>query len=219
MIGNSLDFKKAYSLANELLCSSNTIDTFPFSPQKLVKEKSNIRCRSYSKAIKYGLDIRDFGSESATIFKKGEKEIIFYNDSKPENHTRFSILHEFGHGYLKHDFNDKCIDSYHKFEVEANFFSAQLLMPEQIIRELLHRGVGINKTFIQNYFGVSEEAAQKRIETLAKTNYEWRSREEKEFDDIILMKYSAFINSIKPKYSYFDYDYEEEMQKQRDSWY
>ena len=219
MKDNSVDFKKAYSPANELLYSSQTIDTFPFSPQKLVKEKSDISCRSYSKAIKYGVDIRDFGSDSATIFRIGEKEIIFYNNSMPENHTRFSILHEFGHGYLKHDFTDKSEDSYRKFEIEANFFSAQLLMPEQIIRELQRRGVSVNKTFLQNYFGVSEQAAEKRIETLAKTNYEWRSREEKAFDDIILMKYSAFIDGIKPKYSYYDSDYEEEMQKQRDSWY
>lgn len=219
MTDNSLDFKKAYSSANELLCSSEAIEAFPFSPQKLVKEKSDIRCRSYSKAIKHGVDIRDFGSDSAAIFRMGEKEIIFYNESKPENHTRFSILHEFGHGYLKHDFTDKRESSYRKFEIEANFFSAQLLMPEQIIRELQRRGVGINKTFLQNYFGVSEEAAKKRIETLAKTNYEWRSREEKEFDDIILTKYSAFIDSIKPRYSYYDDDYEDDMQRQRDSWY
>lgn len=218
MTDNSPDFKKAYSSANELLCLSEVISTFPFSPQKLVKEKSDIRCRTYSKALKYGVDIRDFGSKSATIFRKGAKEIIFYNESKPENHTRFSILHEFGHGYLKHDFTDKREASYHKFEVEANFFSAQLLMPEQVLRELQYRGVAINKAFLQNYFGVSEEAAEKRIGTLARTNYEWRSREEKEFDDIILMKYSAFIDNIKPKYSYFDSDYEEEMQRQRDSW-
>ena len=80
MIDNSIDFKKAYSSANELLCSFKAIDTFPFSPQKLVKEKSAIRCKSYSKAIKHGVDIRDFGSDSATIFRMGEKEIIFYND-------------------------------------------------------------------------------------------------------------------------------------------
>lgn len=219
MINNLLNFKKAYSSANELLCSSEAIDTFPFLPQKLVKEKSDIRCRSYSKAMKYGVNIRDFGSDSATIFRMGEKEIIFYNDSKPENHTRFSILHEFGHGYLKHDFTDKCAASYRKFEIEANFFSAQLLMPEQIIRELQRRGIGISKAFLQNYFGVSEDAAKKRIETLARTNYEWRSREEKMFDDIILTKYSDFIEKIKPSYSYYDLDYEEELQQQRNSWY
>lgn len=32
MKDNSVDFKKAYSSANELLYSSQTIDTFPFSP-------------------------------------------------------------------------------------------------------------------------------------------------------------------------------------------
>lgn len=66
---------------------------------------------------------------------------------------------------------------------------------------------------------MSYEAADKRINTLARTNMEWRSRAEREFDDIILMKYAAFIDRIRPQKSYFDYEAEEERQRQRYSWY
>ncbi len=71
-------------------------------------------------------------------------------------------------------------------------------MPEQILRECQNRGARINRFFLQTNFGVSAQAADKRIETLARTNVEWRSRAEKEFDDIILIKYADFLNRICP---------------------
>ncbi len=214
-----LDFKKAYTSANEILYSSKTITSFPFSPKKLIKEKSGIVCRSYEKALEYGVDIHDFGSDSATIFEYHGKNIIFYDQTKPEPHINFSLLHEFGHYYLKHDLNEKRNDVYGKYEIETNFFSAQILMPEQILRECIKRGAALSYSFLQQKFGVSREAAEKRMSTLARTESAWRSRQEKEFDDVILLKYSAFIDSISPKSSYFDYEYEEEMQSKRNSWY
>ena len=78
-----------------------------------------------------------------------------------------------------HDFSKKDEDTYHRYEVETNYFAAQLLMPEQILRECQNRGTRINRFFLQTNFGVSAQAADKRIETLARTNVEWRSRAEK----------------------------------------
>lgn len=46
-------------------------------------------------------------------------------------------------------------------------------------------------------FGVSEQAAIKRIENLNQITWE-RSQIEKEYDDIILNKYLSWINSIVP---------------------
>lgn len=106
-----------------------------------------------------------------------------------------------------------------KYEIETNFFAAQLLMPEQILREFIRRGVAVNNVFLRQHFGVSREAAEKRLKTLARTNSEWRTRQEAEYDDIILAKYSSFIDSICPKSSYYDYEYEEDMQNQRDKWF
>ncbi len=215
----SLDFKKAYTAANELLVSSKSIASFPFSPKKLIKEKSGIVCRTYEKGLEYGVNIRDFGSESATIFRYHGKKIIFYDETKPEVHVKYSIIHEYGHDYLKHDLDKKDDETYRKYEIETNFFAAQLLMPEQILRELTRRGVAVNNDFLRKHFGVSREAAEKRIKTLARTNSEWRTRQEAEYDDIILTKYSSFIDSICPKSLYYDYEYEEDLQNQRDKWF
>lgn len=216
------DFASAYSKANEILVKSSVIDTFPYSPKALVKEQTSTPCRSYKKAReKYGVEMTAFGSESALLIEYQGRNIIFYDDTKPDTHIRFSILHELGHDVNGHDLSIKATDTekYHRYEVETNYFAAQLLMPEQIIRELQHRGVCITRQFLQKQFCVSGQAADKRIETLAKTNAEWRSRAEKEFDDIILLKYADFLNKISPINNYFDFEYEYARQQERNSWY
>lgn len=68
--------------------------------------------------------------------------------------------------------------------LQHNFF-----MPEQILRECRGRGKVLSTDYIVDSFGVSREAAEKRQKTMATTIYEWKSRAEKEYDDIILFKY------------------------------
>ena len=212
------DFAKAYSKANEIHVKSSVIKTFPFSAESLIKEQSDIVCCTYSKALKYGLDVRDFGSESAIIVVLGGRFILFYDDSKVKSHIEFSLIHEFGHCILGHKLGGVDKETYARYEVETNFFTAQILMPEQVIRELQKRHIGINNAFLQERFGVSSDAAEKRITTLAKTNVEWRSREEKEFDDIILNKYLPFVEAICPSSSLCDFEEELSTQAERDSW-
>ena len=92
-------------------------------------------------------------------------------------------------------------------------------MPEQVLNELKKRGAVITVDFLKKHFGVSEEAAQKRIETMGKINYDWRSTDEKLFDETILFKYKDFIDAISPKMSIeLWYENEYEMQLERDSW-
>ena len=147
------------------------------------------------------------------------RRIIFYNENKPLTHVKYSIIHEFGHDVNGHDLGTKDPDTYRCYEIETNFFAAQLLMPEQVLREVGRRGVKITKNFLIDRFEVSEAAAQKRLDTLAKTNSEWRSREEKEYDDVILHKFSAFIDDICPRKVTFDLEDEYETQRKRDSWF
>lgn len=212
-------FSKAYATANDYLASSSVIVGFPFSVKELIKEKTPYVCRSYKKAREYGLDIEAFGSDSAIITTLGSRSVIFYDETKPEPHINFSILHELGHKLLKHDFRDKRKESYDRFEIETNYFVAQLLMPEQLLREMQRRGVRITNLLLQSKFGVSSTAADKRIATLARTNAEWRSRAEKEFDDIIMSRYSEFINRNAPVRAVYDFEDEIERQRERDSWY
>lgn len=217
-----IDFAKVYGKANEILATSSVIETFPYKVGQLVKEQSDIRLCKYSKALlKFGNSMEQFGSESAVLIECNGAHIIFYNDAESERRIRFSIPHEFAHYVLGHKMNLKEDDPlYQKQEVEANCLAAQLVMPEQIIREIVRRGKTPTNDFLKETFNVSYTAAERRRESLATTEYEWRKREEKKYDDIILMKYATFIDKIAPKNSryYVDYGYEDNMQKLRDSW-
>lgn len=116
----------------------------------------------------------------------------------PHSHKEFSILHELGHKVNGHRLSGIDNETYRVYEVEANYFAAQLLLPEQILRELAQRGQSISIQFLKDHFGVSGEAAQKRIKTLCGTHPEWRKPYETEYDGKILSKYSAFLDSILP---------------------
>lgn len=213
------NFKQVYTVANEILLSAETIATFPFSVTKMIQEMTDINCCSFKRALRHGVDIAKLGSDSAIIAEHGGMTVIFYNDNENEQRVRFSLLHELGHYILNHDkdIQDKSI--YSKQEIEANCFAAQILMPEQMLMELQRRGKRINQEFLIEYFNVSREAATKRIETMHKLNYKYRTKSDKEFDDWLITKYNAFVDSIIPRQKSIDWFEEEyERQRDRDSW-
>lgn len=215
-------FKKIIEEANCILLSTESIQSFPFSVKKVVKEKFNIVCRSFEKGAMYGFNAFDFGSKDAILQKWNDRYIIFYNESNQVTKKRkvFSVGHEFGHFIMDHKLGDK--EKYGLYEIEANFFAAQLLMPEQVINELCRRGLEITKSNLQKWFGVSGEAAQKRMDTLRKVDYSNCTDYEKEMNNYIVKKFASFIDSIAPSPNLFnDFDpyEEEELQKERDSWY
>lgn len=220
MASKKPDFKKANILANEVLVASSTLVTFPVNTKDILKEWSDIRVLSFKCAQEYGVDIEAFGSEAAVIQCKNGRYMIFYNQDDYAPRVKFSILHEFGHYRFGHElkkYTDE--DKYGRLEIEANCFAAQILMPEQVINELKNRGAVITRDFLKKNFGVSEAAAQKRLETMEKINYEWRTADEQIFDETILFKYKEFIDSILPKRNQKNWFEDElEMQFERDSW-
>lgn len=220
MASKKPDFKRANVLANEILVASSTLVSFPVNTKQIVKEWSDIKVLSFKCAHDYGIDIEAFGSEAAVILCKHGRYMIFYNQDDYAPRVKFSILHEFGHYLFGHKLMQYAGETeYGCVEVEANCFAAQILMPEQVLNELKTRGAIITVDFMKTYFGVSEEAAQKRIETMGKINYEWRSSDEKIFDETILFKYKDFIDAILPKKNKFNwYEDEYDMQRERDSW-
>lgn len=212
------DFKKAYILANEILLKSRIINAFPFSVTKLIKEISDIQCCSFKRAQKYNVDIEAFGSNSAILTEYLGRQIIFYNQLDIDERVRFSMLHEIGHHLLDHDMDIDNKELYEKQEIETNFFAAQLLMPEQTLLELQSRGKTIDADFLITSFKVSKEAANKRIGTMHKINPDFRSKDEKEFDDLILLKYKVFLDSIMPnknQYNWFEDEYERQMEREQ----
>ena len=214
------DFATSYANANCILVQSQVIYRFPFPVKQLIQEQSDIRLCTFAKAIQAGIDIYAFGSNSADLIKYGDKKILFYNDALPIEHNRYSLLHEFGHDYNGHplDCSDKKL--YDCFEIETNWFAAQLLMPAQLLRELQNYGYPLTVPFLRKAFGVSREAAAKRIENLTRMNYEWKSMEEKEFDDIILQRHQAFLDRYcKNRSDVYSYEEELNRQQERYNWY
>lgn len=218
------NFKKAYITANEILINSYAIDTIPCDSIRHAKEETDIKLCSYGKAIKkYGLAVSDLGSDDALIVEKLGRYIIFYNENTFELRKKWSITHEMGHFYLDHNLDFKNISEELRNiqEIEANFFAAQLLMPDCIIWELVKRyQIDINKNFLENKFKVSGIAASKRLETLY-SQFDYRdSIHANEEKDLIIVKFGNFINSMKPRgyYTYSSYEDEEEMQRTRDTW-
>ena len=211
------DFEKSYVTANNILVSSDAITMFPFKTKEILKKEDNIVCCTYKKAKKYNVNIEDFGSKSAVLIKQEDNKIIFYNEQESIARIKFSILHEYGHYKLGHDLDTKDEEMYKKFEVETNYFAAQLLMPEQLLRESQSRGKRITKEFLIELFEVSETAAQKRINTLNKNLS--LSEKERYFDDLIIQKYKSWLDSKVPPLNSFNMFFDEyEKQQERDRW-
>lgn len=221
MIASNPDFSKAYIAANELLATGKELDTFPFLIKPFIKANTDVALCSFEKAkSKYNANIRAWGSESAVLQEYQGQSIIFYNKQKTGNHIRFSCCHELGHFILGHKMNlDPKSDLYQKQEIETNYFAAQLLMPEQILIECRKRGKSITPDFLISNFEVSSLAADKRLTTLSKIQPEWHKYKEKEYDDIILMRFAEFINTIAPKPIDYFFSDEDERQRERDTWY
>lgn len=214
------NFEHVNEIANEILLISNTISDFPFSVTKMIAEMTDIQCCSFKRAAGYGINTKALGSKSAVIADYNGRCIIFYNECEPEERVRFSLLHELGHYILEHDLDTKDIQLYDKQEIEANCFAAQLLMPEQILLELQHRGKRIDSSFLMCKFRVSKEAATKRIDTMHRINMDFRNKSKQDFDEWLTIKYSAFLDSVLPQknsINWFEDEYER--QRERDNWF
>ena len=95
--------------------------------------------------------------------------IAFNDDSKLGNRTRFTLMHEIGHIYLKH-LEDYDITLLYRgslskqenkvLENEANAFARNVLAPTSVLLQLKDKSI----TNVSNKFGISYEAAKIRLE-------------------------------------------------------
>lgn len=107
-----------------------------------------------------------------------DKKIFICENDNPQR-RRFSIAHEIGH-YILHyksgELKDQEAEKYVSFrdsvsslafdirEIEANYFAANLLMPEREIKRLLKGAYSLDEMAI--YFNVSKMAMGYRLESL-----------------------------------------------------
>ncbi|WP_297647994.1 ImmA/IrrE family metallo-endopeptidase [uncultured Treponema sp.] len=215
------DFKKSYIAAHEKLVKLPLGTTFPLKTAKIIEDFSDLELHSFNWAEKHGFLRIYFKSESAELYEQNGCYTIFYNETKPSTHSKFSILHELFHYESNHDLNagEKNTELYNKQEVEANFFAAEMLMPEPVIKELEKRGKKMDAKEIQKVFGTSAKAAEIRFKTLKSYPNFLRSNEEKEFDEyLVKFTFKKFIDSICPKMRKLDLQNEYELQAERDRW-
>lgn len=169
--------------------------SFKVPLEKMITKLTDLELKTYREAKKYNIDETMFGSESAVLAELDGKYIIFYDDTKPDYHVRFSLAHEWGHYELHHDLDarKKYASLYNKQEQEAHFFAAEILMPRAVLLKIHHRDYKVNFTLIANYFYVSYEAAQKKIHNINSYKNNWRTQNEQQFDEPIV---TVFQNAI-----------------------
>jgi predicted transcriptional regulator len=134
-----------------------------------------------------GLHVRHVpfeGEISGSLIRSGEDALVGVNSMHHENRQRFTLAHEIGH-FLLHkgdrvildrsfrvnlrDTNGKSMED--PEEIEANFFAAELLMPEEfLVNSLRHKKIDIEEDDIietlANKYKVSPQAMAYRLVNL-----------------------------------------------------
>lgn len=120
---------------NSLLLENHIFD--PPVPVEQIAEDAGIE-------VRYG----DLGEISGLLARKPGATIIGVNVGQPEVRQRFTIAHELGHFLLHEGLGEHADRDYrinfrdsssseasNVLEIEANFFAANLLMPEHFLEE------------------------------------------------------------------------------------
>ncbi|PIZ55628.1 hypothetical protein COY23_04550 [bacterium (Candidatus Torokbacteria) CG_4_10_14_0_2_um_filter_35_8] len=106
-----------------------------------------------------------------------KKKIIFVNTQDCPNRQTFTVAHEFGHYILKHNPNKygvlprwAGILGSSPVEREANFFAANLLVPDEMLKKAMDKyaldNSEVSIALLAKMFGVSREVIKIRIKEL-----------------------------------------------------
>ena len=127
-------------------------------------------------------------ADNGFLYKHRNFIMVLHNEFHCKQRSNFTDGHELGHIVLGHkkDNTDE--------EIEANFFSAQILMPTALIKYLHQNNIQVNEHTLRRLFGVSKLAAAKKIITLKKYSYSHR------WDTDLIKKYQDSLD----RYLYLD---------------
>lgn len=160
-------------------CDENNINSYPVEIVKLCNKEGLKVFEQYLKPNESGLIVVD----SKKWDKYESDKFIVVNLSEPATRRRFTIAHELAHFilhkgenvlYAHRDMSDNS-DSDTSIEKEANYFAANVLMPEKLVKdrvqEIRQDSVGSTPSFvltklIADDFYVSESAAEVRLKQL-----------------------------------------------------
>ena len=166
----SLNFEKCTELAKQLLYKQNLKNRILNIQNLDYGEKTIIFDTIQNYALLTGRPLQDFLSEDKTILKDGctiiarhNLFLVLYNaEINYWEHLNWTLAHEIGHIYLGHQEDGPAE------EIEAHYFAAQLFMPEYSIMMMSKEHGSISANDLIEIFGVSPEAAARRINTMNK---------------------------------------------------
>lgn len=153
-----INFLKSYSgqlyFPVDVLSLFNNIDKCKVYTYKHFAEKYKISIEQVIKECQ--------SSDACTYYNNTiNAYIVLYNDDlTTTNRSRilWTLAHEMGHIVLKHPLAYNYNNDYKRFELEADYFAANLLTPFAVFEN--YKVDSICK--IQKYFGVSHQAAKYR---------------------------------------------------------
>ena len=174
------NFEETTRLAYNILIKYSD-GTFPIDIFKIIRENfKNIKLIPFSKwkakTKVNGTMFEELKTDYGMAFYDEKKYCIIYNDAKCLQTQRWTLVHELGHilrGHLSNNEYLMCSPDNTPFEMEANTFAKQLLVPFPVIRYLfsfLGRGE-IYPYDIEGIFDVGIGASSYIINHLNKLRY------------------------------------------------
>lgn len=162
------NFEKCTEVATELLLNQNLADRvlnvrhMNFGDKNVMFETIQNYSRIINTSLTAYIELKTgLLRDGCLLILDNDTYLVLYNDKiKDFHHLNWTLAHEVGHIYMGH-IKDGPIE-----EIEAHFFAAQLFMPEYSIWKIKQTYGSVSKTDITEIFCVSQQAAEKRIETL-----------------------------------------------------
>lgn len=164
------DFERCTNEATKLLYNQDVSNRI-LNIQRLKYDKNILFDSIQNYCLTTGQPLTNFLSEDKQTLKDGctlyDRDTNYYivlynNEVRYFEHLNWTLGHEIGHIYLGHTKDGD------KEEVEAHYFASQLFMPDFTLYKIIREYKKIVAKDIAEIFGVSEEAAQRRIETMKK---------------------------------------------------
>lgn len=121
--------------------------------------------------------------------------LILYNDEQYPRRKKWGVAHELGHTYLGHPSDDGIQ------EVEAHCFAAEFLAPDIALRYVQKRLPEFTEFDVCFLFGISEEAAKRRLHTIQTTIPFYTTYAEKDLLNKLRPELDAYIADMKAFYA------------------
>ncbi len=160
---NQPDYAKAKNTAVDLLSKFSI--TEPVVPVAEIAQRIGL-------GIKYFKPDDDENLKKVSGFLDGKTNTIYVNSEDPTSRQSFTIAHELGHYKLQHKPEEfgvlyryaTPIDK-DSFEQEANFFAANLLVPENMLVEVMNKYklTENDGSLLADIFGVSPDVIKYRF--------------------------------------------------------